>query len=99
MPSHAPLIFAAALLKSKCVGGGMGGSGCFVLMLSRAKVHVYLRLPLGDRRFKREKARARLHMQSKVGLLHVIRIFTCSSGRLLTGMQEKLYRLAVVEYA
>jgi hypothetical protein len=29
-------------------------------------------LPLGDRRFWREKARARLHMQGKVRLLHVI---------------------------
>jgi len=29
-------------------------------------------MSLGDRRFWREKARARLHMQGKVALLHVI---------------------------
>lgn len=50
------------------------------MMLSLAKV--LFTLPLGDRRFRREKARARLHMQGKFKLLHVIRIFTCSTERL-----------------
>ena len=85
MPSHALLIYATTRFELKCDGGGIAASGWFVLMLSLAKV--LFTLPLGDRRFRREKARARLHMQSKVGLLHVIRIFTCSSGRLLTGIQ------------
>ena len=70
MPSHAPLVCMAALRESKCVGGGIAVSGWFVLIVVAGKSACLL--PLGDRRFWREKARARLHMQGKVRLLHVI---------------------------
>jgi len=70
VPSHALLFYATTRFESECVGGGIAVSGWFVLMLSLAKV--LFTLPLGDRRFRREKARARLHMQGKFKLLHVI---------------------------
>ena len=66
MPSHAPLICMAALPRSKCVGGGIGGVWvvCFDVVAGKSAC-LHLRLPLGDRRFRREKARVRLHMQGK----------------------------------
>ena len=70
VPSHALLTYATTRFEWECVGGGIAVSGWFVLMLSPAKV--LFTLPLGDRRFRREKARARLHMQGKFKLLHVI---------------------------
>lgn len=70
MPSHALLIYATTRFELECDGGGIAASGWFVLMLSLAKV--LFTLPLGDRRFRREKARARLHMQGKFRFLHVI---------------------------
>lgn len=54
VPSHALLMYGAALQVSRSVGGGIARWWVVVVMLSLAKAHVYT--PLGDRRFWREEA-------------------------------------------